>query len=93
MKKVNIKERKKVLEKLEQQLEYLNKRSKRFLWYIYNEDLCELDKELENTICWCSATTIKGSCFDEENTDKLIVEFLEDDNESIILDPEIGGYV
>lgn len=93
MKKVNVKERKKVLENLEQQLEYLNKRSKRFTLYICNEDLYELNKELANNVCWCSATTIKSSYFDEDNNDKLIIEFLDDDDENIILDPEIGGYV
>ncbi|WMJ81239.1 hypothetical protein RBU49_03005 [Clostridium sp. MB40-C1] len=78
--------------RLKQQLEYLNKRSKRFLWYVYKDELFELDKELRNTICWCSCDTIKNSCFDEE-ADKLIVEFSDEDNESIILCPNDGGYM
>jgi len=93
MKNLNVKERKKVLEKLELQLDYLNKRSENFIWYIFNNDLYELDKRLSNCVCWCGSNSIKNTHFDEENTDKLIVEFLDSDDESIILCPNDGGYI
>jgi len=81
-----------ILEKLNLQLDYLNKRSKRFLWYVYEAELFELNKKTERLICWCHCSTIKDSYFSEDNDDKLLIDF-GNDADSIILDSADGGYI
>lgn len=81
------------IENLQQNLDYINKKSKNFYWYIRNKELFELDKSREKITCCCNLDSVEKSFLteDDEENNKLILRSKDDFND-IVLDAAYGGY-
>ncbi|MCB2297060.1 hypothetical protein [Clostridium tagluense] len=88
----NLKEYRKKFDKIMVCLEHLNSKSKLYEWTLENGFVVETDKRIPNKVKWLKVEDISEFYFDEDDEDVLIVK-VKDEDDSIILDVKIGGYM